>query len=262
MSEAGAMTDKEHPDDVRAASLVTANRRGRTTTRLNEINRRFADLAGSAARPVLDLGCAFGVAAHAALASGATVHANDIDPAHLEATARDAPPGTSDRLHLAPGAFPAELDFAPESLSLVHASNLLNFLSGAEIEAGFAKIAAWLEPGGRFLSISGSPYAANIRAFGPVYEANRAAGLAWPGECHDLPAVSDDPTISELPAFLHLVDPDVLSRAARAAGLEVEEARFFHRAGTPDYIALDGRENVVFVARKPIPEDEKGQMHP
>ncbi|SDU49202.1 class I SAM-dependent methyltransferase [Stappia sp. ES.058] len=262
MSGVDAMAQDETTGDATPVSLVTANRRGRTTTRLNEINMRFADLAGTANLPVLDLGCAFGVATHAALEAGATVHANDIDPAHLEATARDAPPGTWERLHLAPGAFPAELDFPPESLSLVHASNLLNFLTGEEIEAGFAKIAGWLEPGGRFLSISGSPYAANIRAFGPVYDSNRAAGLQWPGECHDLPAVSDDPTIRELPMFLHLVDPDVLTRAARAAGLVVEEARFFHRAGTPDYIALDGRENVVFVARKPIPEDEKGQMHP
>ena len=262
MSEAGAMAKDGHSGDPQAVSLVTANRRGRTTTRLNEINRRFAELAGRASRPVLDLGCAFGVATHAALEAGATVHANDIDPAHLEATARDAPAGTAQRLHLVPGGFPADLEFAPGSLSLVHASNLLNFLSGAEIETGLAKIAAWLEPGGRFLSISGSPYAANIRAFGAIYEANRAAGVPWPGECHDLPAISDDPTISELPRFLHLLDPDVLSRAARAAGLEVEEAQFFHRAGTPDYIALDGRENVVFVARKPTPEDEKGQMHP
>ena len=82
---------------------------------------------------------------------------------------------------------------------------------------------------------------------------------SWEGPAR---TVAPAATISELPRFLHLLDPDVLARAARAAGLEVEEAQFFHRAGTPDYIALDGRENVVFVARKPTPEDEKGQMHP
>ena len=235
------------------ASLVTANRRGRTTTVLNEINQRFVALAADASLPVLDLGCAFGVASHAALAAGADVYANDIDPAHLDGAEQGTPPEDRDRLTLVPGAFPADLEFAPESLSVVHASNLLNFLTGAEIEAGLAKVAAWLAPGGWFLSISGSPYAANIRAFGAVYEANIANGIAWPGECHDVHALSDDPTMSELPRFLHLMDPGALSRTARAVGLDVEEARFFHRAGTPSYIALDGRENVVFVARKPHP---------
>ncbi|WP_306029220.1 class I SAM-dependent methyltransferase [Stappia sp. MMSF_3263] len=247
-----AESRKDLPSGAVGESLVTANRRGRTTTRLNEINARFAQLAGEARLPVLDLGCAFGVAAHAALAAGATVIANDIDPLHLEETARNAPPGTSDRLRLAPGAFPAGLDFDDGSLALVHASNLLNFLKGEEIDAGFASIFRWLAPGGRFLSMSGSPYSANIRGFIPAYEANVAAGLDWPGECHDLHARSDDPTIAELPDFLHLLDPAVLSRSAREAGLEVEEAQFFNRAGTPDYIALDGRENVVFVARKPL----------
>lgn len=244
---------KDPPPGSPGESLVTANLRGRTTTRLNEINARFAALAGAAALPVLDLGCAFGVATHAALAAGATVHANDIDPRHLEETEKNAPAGTRGRLHLVPGAFPAELDFPEGSLALVHASNLLNFLRGEEIAEGFVRVARWLAPGGRFLSISGSPYAANIRGFIPVYEENVARGLAWPGECHGLRRYSDDPTIGELPDTLHLLDPDVLSRAARAAGLEVEEAHFFHRAGTPDYIALDGRENTVLVARKPDP---------
>ena len=177
-----AESRKDLPSGAVGESLVTVNRRGRTTTRLNEINVRFAQLAGEARLPVLDLGCAFGVAAHAALAAGATVIANDIDPFHLEETARNAPPGTSDRLRLAPGAFPAGLDFDDGSLALVHASNLLNFLKGEEIDAGFASVFRWLAPGGRFLSMSGSPYSANIRGFIPVYEANVAAGLDWPGE--------------------------------------------------------------------------------
>ena len=60
MSEAGAMAKDGHSGDPQAVSLVTANRRGRTTTRLNEINLRFAELAGRASRPVLDLGCGVG----------------------------------------------------------------------------------------------------------------------------------------------------------------------------------------------------------
>lgn len=232
-------------------SIVTLNRLGRTTTRLNEINARFVDAARDAKRPVLDIGCAMGVAALAALETGATVHANDVDEEHLRLVRENAPEASRDRLVIVPGRFPDDLHYQAAALDVIHASNLLNFLSGGEIERGFAAIAHWLAPGGLFLSMSGSPYAGNIRGFIPAYEAAVAAGAEWPGECDDLPSYSDDPTVSELPRFLHLLDPAVLERSARRAGLTVEQAGFFNRRGTPDYIRLDGRENVILVARKP-----------
>ncbi|WP_372425776.1 class I SAM-dependent methyltransferase [Salinarimonas chemoclinalis] len=238
--------------DVDAASVPTLNRLGRTTTALTEINERFVEVARTATRPVLDIGCAMGVAALAALEAGAVVHANDVDPEHLRIVLERAPEAERDRLVIVAGRFPDALPYDPGTFDAIHASNLLNFLTGEEIERGFAAIASWLAPGGVFLSMSGSPYAGNIRGFVPAYEAAIAEGVRWPGECADLRAYSDDPTMSELPRFLHLLDPDVLVRSARAVGLVVEEARFFHRRGTPGYIRLDGRENVVLVARRPL----------
>lgn len=244
-----------------AASVVTLNRLGRTATVPNEINVRFAALAARAALPVLDIGCAMGVAALAALRAGARVYANDIDPAHLALVRQAVLPADADRLTTVAGRFPDGLSYPPATFAAIHACNLLNFLTGAEIDRGFAAIARWLAPGGVFLSMSGSPYAANIRGFIPVYAANVAAGMAWPGECADLQALSDDPTLKELPRFLHLLDPTVLSRSAAGAGLEVVEAHFFARRGTPDYIRLDGRENVVLVARKPDPNRKGHSLH-
>jgi SAM-dependent methyltransferase len=237
-------------DKFDEVSIVTNNVRGRTTTRLNEINERFVELARTARQPVLDLGCAFGVAALAALETGAQVIANDIDPCHLAAVRAAAPEAARVRLETKLGAFPWDLQFPPDSLKLVHASNLLNFLRGHEIDEGFRRVGSWLVSGGRFLSISGTPFARNIAAFVPIYKSNRAADVEWPGECPDLTVISDHPTIKELPRFLHLLDPEVLSRSAQRAGLVVEEAYFFHRRDTPSYIELDGRENVVLVARK------------
>jgi SAM-dependent methyltransferase len=232
-------------------SVVTLNKLGRTTTRLNEINQRFVDASRDAKRPVLDIGCAMGVAALAALETGATVHANDVDDEHLRLVRENAPAASQDRLVTVPGRFPGDLHYQAAAFDVIHASNLLNFLTGQDIENGFAAIARWLAPGGLFLSISGSPYAGNVCGFIPAYEAAVAAGADWPGECEDLPSYSNDPTVSELPRFLHLLDPAVLARSARRAGLTVEQAAFFNRRGTPDYIRLDGRENVILVARKP-----------
>lgn len=248
LTEAGLATDPASGAD--AASIVTFNGLGRTSRILNEINQQFVALAGTAALPVLDIGCATGVVALAALEAGARVIANDVSADHLAAIAAAAAKPWHARLRLDQRRFPDQLDFPPGSLAHVHASNLLNFLTGDEIDRGFARIAVWLADGGTFLSMSGSPYARNVAPFIPEYEARRAGGEAWPGYCTEIHTLSDDPTLRELPAALHLLDPDVLTRSASAAGLSVIEARFFHRRGTPGYIAWDGRENVILIARK------------
>lgn len=241
-----------------AASVVTFNQLGRTSQILNEINEQFVALAGAAALPVLDIGCATSVVALAALEAGADVIANDVSGEHLAALASATPSSLQARLTLDQRRFPDQLDFAPGSLAHVHAANLLNFLSGEEIDRGFARIAEWLADGGVFLSISGSPYARNVAPFIADYEARREAGEHWPGYCTTIHTLSDDPTLRELPPALHLLDPDVLTRSATAAGLTVIEARFLHRRATPSYIAWDGRENVVLIARK----DRNQLKHP
>jgi len=237
--------------DASAVSVVTSNRLGRTSVTLNELNELFVEHAQSARLPVLDLGCAFGVASLAALARGAQVIANDVDEAHLAHVKASAPGKHQARLTTLRGAFPDELDFPDGSLSSVHASNLLNFLSGEQIEAGAHKVFRWLEPDGKVFVISGTPYARNIQGFIPTYEERRRRGVRWPGECEDLRRYSADATMDELPASLHLLDPDVLRRAFEGAGFVVELAELFGRRGIPDYIALDGRENVCLLAHKP-----------
>ncbi len=244
------MNSEHSNNSAKNESVVTLNKLGRTTTVLNEINQRFVEEARHANRPVLDLGCAMGVATLAALEVGATVYANDVDENHLKAIQESVSLSAKKRLHTISGWFPEDLDFEANSFDVIHASNLLNFLSGPEIDRGLQRIYEWLSPNGIFLSISGSPYAANIKGFIPEYEKAVALGETWPGECDNLKQYSSDPTISELPDRLHLLDPYVLSRSAKLAGMHVEESYLFNRRDTPKYIALDGRENVVLIARK------------
>lgn len=243
-------------------SVSTPNRRGRTTSVLNEINEEFVACAASSHRPVLDIGCAYGIASLAALATGASVIANDIDGSMLHALEAQVPHAARHRLTLLCVSFPHELELPPDSLDAAHASNLLNFLRGDEIDSGLAKLFCWLAPGGRIFSISGTPWAANVRRFIPVFEQRLAKGLRWPGECESFQDYVDGPTASELPNFLHLLDDKTLGRALQRAGFEVELLECFHRRHTPTYISLDGRENVRFIARKPISMEEKVQnMH-
>lgn len=238
-------------DSMPNTSTPTLNRCGRTTRALNEYARMFVEYASSENSPVLDVGAAFGVATLPALKKGAVVIANDIDIRHLDIITRNVAEGDRERLRVVLGMFPSEVHFDDASLAAILASNVLNFLSGPEITRGVEAMYRWLKPGGKVFVIAGTPYAQNVKGFIPEYEARRERGNPWPGECDDIRAFSAEPTIDELPSFLHLLDDTVLRRAFHAAGFYVERVEMFLRAGLPEYLRCDGRENVGLVAHKP-----------
>src|SRR5689334_1791626 len=118
--------------DCRATSIVTINQMGRTSLVLNEIDKLFVEYATCAPLPVLDIGCAYGIAALAALEAGARVIANDICADHLFDVVARTHDAHRDRLRIIQGHFPQELYVRPGSLSAIHAANLLNFLTGED----------------------------------------------------------------------------------------------------------------------------------
>jgi SAM-dependent methyltransferase len=200
---------------------------------------------------VLDVGAAFGVASIPALESGATVIANDMELRHLEILWERTPERLRSHLILNAGRFPEDLSFAENSLDAIHAANLLNFLRGDEILRGLVLIRRWLKPGGKVFTISGTPYAANIREFIPVYEKRKCRGVRWPGEAENVQQYSSHQTVSELPSFINLLDEDVLRDAFEATGFIIEKSEMFLRSGLPEYLYYDGRENVGLIAAKP-----------
>jgi SAM-dependent methyltransferase len=227
----------------------TANGRGRTSGSPNEISQLFIEECKVATLPVLDIGAAFGVASIPAIEAGATVIANDIEVTHLSELALSLRHELRAKAVLLVGSFPYEFDLCDESLFAIHASNLFNFLSGSEIDEGLGRIRRWLIPGGRAFIASGTPYAQNVKDFIPIYEERKRSGDVWPGEVDNIHEFGDDPTLAELPDFLHLLDDEVLAQAFSRAGFEVERAEMFARAGIPEYLSFDGRENVGIVAR-------------
>jgi SAM-dependent methyltransferase len=240
--------DGETAPDTR---LVTLNRRGRTSLELNEYSRAFVDYLGPGSGPALDIGAAYGVATIPALRKGVAVIANDIEPGHLRILEENTPESDRGRLTLLVGRFPDELDFPDASLGAIHAANILNFLTGEAIERGARKMYRWLRQGGLVFTISGTPYAGNIREFIPVYEGRRDAGERWPGEAYNLQNYSSHRTVGELPAFLHLLDDHVLTRVFVESGFRVNKVEMFLRKNLPAYLAYDGRENVGLIATKP-----------
>lgn len=231
--------------------ITTLNRRGHTSTHLNEYSQRFVDSLADVSAPVLDIGPAFGVCTLPALATGATVIACDIEPRHLATLLANCP--DADRPRLVPMVvdFPNGPHFAGNSIGAVHAANLLTYLTGPDLVRAAELIFHMLRPAGTVFTVSGTPYARNIQEFIPVYEENRRRGLEWPGEAYGLHELCAHPSIVDLPDFLHLLDDEVLTRVFENAGFEVVEARMYQRIGLPDYLSWDGRENVGMIARKP-----------
>lgn len=221
----------------------TRNRMGWTSNQLNELSERFVEFCRTATLPVLDIGTAYGIAALAAAEAGATVIANDLDAEHL---AELAPrPGLSTLA----GRFP-DYDLPPASLSAVHASNVLHFLTGPELTLGAAKIADWLAPGGRLFVHAGTPYQGPFAAFVPEYEARVARREAWPGYIADTKAVSSHRRLGQIPRSIHLLDSQVLRRVFEEAGLVVDEVGYYRRRDLPRSMYFNGREGVALLAHR------------
>lgn len=236
---------------IRHRRIPTRNQTGWASNQLNEVSEQFVDFCRTAERPVLDIGAGFGLAALAALDAGATVMANDLDPDHLTAIGNAANPASAPRLQLVRGRFPRDLKFPAASFAAIHASNVLHFLTGPQLSAGFASIAHWLVPGGKLFVQASTPWQQPFRDFVPAFETRQNTGEEWPGWIANTADYSKHRMLSQIPKSIHLLDDATLRRSATAAGLIVENAWLYRRRDLPASLFLDGRECAGLIARKP-----------
>lgn len=202
--------------------------------------------------PLLEIGCAYGVATIAALEAGAQVVACDMEPAHLQILRSRAPAALHARLDCVAGRLP-EVEFRDGRFAAILCSRVLHFLSGPEIDAAVAAMARWLRPGGHLYLVSDTPYGI-WRNFIPDFEAAKQAGARWPGMMHDPCDRLPTPGIARYlgrPAFMNLLDPGLLARSCSEAGLQVMRAGFIDRRDFRGLAALDGRENAGVMAIRP-----------
>jgi len=234
-----------------AKPIPTRNHTGWTSNQLNEVSEQFVVFCRDHAYlPVLDIGAAYGIATHAALLEGATVIANDADSAHLRILAEGTPAQDRKRLVLSPGRFPRHIHLGESSLSAVHASNVLHFLTGPQLENGAASIAHWLAVGGKVFVQASTPWQAPFATFIEEFEARKAAGEPWPGWIEDTHKRFDHPKITQIPKSTHLLDPETLTRVFTGAGLEVERCWTYRRRDLAKGMQFDGRECAGLIALK------------
>lgn len=211
----------------------------------------FISYSGQTTLPVLELGCAYGVASIPALEAGARVTASDMEPQHLEILKSKVPEHLLGNLELVVATLP-QAEFSAGSFGAILCSRVLHFLSGEDIDTSVRKMAQWLAPGGRLYLIADTPYGIWRKKIA-AFEADKAAGMRWPGMMvglHNFLPTDRPPAPTDKPPFMNVLDPELLARTCTEAGLEVIEAAFIPR---PDFGGLghmDGRENAGVLAVK------------
>lgn len=218
-----------------------------------EVRDGFAEdwirFAGASGERVLEIGSAYGVAAIPALEAGGHVVACDMEPKHLEILEQRVAPSLRSRLTCVAGALPA-VDFERGTFGAILCSRVLHFLSGEEIDQSVAKMASWLRPDGRLYLVADTPYGI-WRNFIPTFEQAKREGQRWPGMMVGLHNYLPTPGIRkhiDRPAFMNLLDTELLVRMCTEAGLQVKRARFIDRSDFKGLGALDGRENAGVLA--------------
>jgi SAM-dependent methyltransferase len=221
-----------------------------------EVRDRFADdfirYAGEVRRPVLEIGCAYGVSTIPALEAGAIITASDIEQQHLDILRSKVPAHLLPNLELVQAALP-DAGFREGHYAAILCSRVLHFLRGEDIDASVRNMARWLAPGGRLYLVADTPYGIWRKAV-PMFEEGKRSGKRWPGMLvglHNFLAAGDPTKVIEKPPFMNVLDPDLLARTCTEAGLQVVEAAFI---GRPDFSGpgrMDDRENCGVLALRP-----------
>ena len=236
------------PGTALPGAIPTLNGQGFMLEALDEYAEAFARTAAAGDGESLDIGCAYGVATLAALERGARVCACDMEPQHLSVLEGQVPAARRARLRTVVGVLPG-VSFPAGSFDAILASRVIHFLGGDDVRLALAAMYDWLKPGGRLYLVVDTPYMPSWSSALPAYEAARLAGDPWPGFIADLErAVSRPPGSKPGPPFLNILDPDILARECRRAGLHVERTSFFgmQRLGAES----SGREHAGCVALK------------
>jgi SAM-dependent methyltransferase len=216
----------EMPSSTIPGLIPTLNNTGFMTEAMDPYSEEFAAYAGTLAREVLDIGCAYGIATLGALERGARVCAADIEPKHLQVLEGRIPAAQRSRLRTCTARMP-DADFPPGSFGAILAARVLHFLTGPEIETVVAKMHRWLVPGGKVFLVADSPYVGPWYTAAAQYEERKRGGDPWPGFQENyaqfLPRTTD-PT--QHPKIINPLDPDILRRVVGDAGFIVEKAAF------------------------------------
>jgi SAM-dependent methyltransferase len=193
----------------------------RMSSVLDPLSLKFAIHARAVAAETLDIGCGDGLATAAVIERGGRVVAVDPEASLLERVCARIASERHARLTTQIGSLPA-IDFADGQFAAVHAAHVLQLLNGREIVRSLEKMRRWLRPGGKLFISAIEPGGVRWQSTVDHFESREASGLRWPGYIADVRKFLPDDA-QAVPAFIHLLNAQVLRRELTSAGFRVEE---------------------------------------
>lgn len=239
------------PEPIENDSMIpTLDRHGAIWLYTDGVTRAYLDFVED--KIALEIAAGYGHVVTKALERGARkVFANEIDADQLAIIRSRTPAERREKLVCRLGEFPERLDFEPASFGAIYSARLLHFFDGERIRMALDKIARWLASGGKVFLVSDSVYRTIFKRLIATYERRVANGDAWPGFFADVSACFAQAVRPDnFPKKMNFLDPAVLTRELRRAGLEVETAAFYPYTGSFAPGRLDGRELAGAIARK------------
>ena len=232
----------------------TLNKRG-FTYQLSIFGEAFLDFARQINRPVMDIGCAYGIASLIALDSGCEVIAVDLSKDHLRQLVKEAPVNGLNRLTVRNEKFPMQTNYPSNFIGAIYISHVMPFLSPEEVETAVAKLYDWLVPGGKVFIVSFTPFIKLCEPYLPVYFEKKRKGEPWAGLINNLSAYTTDPEFSKkLPEMLNHMDLSDYQRVFESHKFKVERLEYFgdQEELLPKILRLDGKERLGLIAKKPL----------
>lgn len=223
-------------------------------------------IADSTDRVVADLGCAYGsVAIACAFAGAKKVFACDMESKHIEAVEKQAEAKALTNIKTQQVVLPSNISFPSNYLDAIHASHILEYLSGIEVETAIAQCFNWLKPEGKLFLQTYSIYIKELanEKFHTEYTARKMKGENWPGFFEDYNSVCTEEEPEDIaeqkidatmfPSSLHMFEVEILRTALERAGFEIISARYVdgQSSHAVEETWLDGRELIGIIAKKP-----------
>jgi len=225
----------------------------------DRVSQQFIEYASTLSKgkgTLLEIGAAFGMASLQALAKGATVFCNDIDPRNLAVVYKRREMNdysTDAQLVLLPGAFPEELVKLPHHFfDAILICRVLHFFKGQQIEKSLKQLFTHLKPGGKLFIVCETPFLKNWQAFILEYEKRKKKKIKWPGEINNPMQYETSGRSSALPSFVHWITQEVLEKSLKKAKFKIDYLAYMDRKNQfPTDLLFDGRESIGAIAVKP-----------
>ena len=249
------------PEAEQDGRIQTLNKKGAMSPVFDDATVAFINQ--SQGKKVLDVGGAYGKTMIECLTrfSDVTYTINDLDERHLFIAANELNNAKIEEQTLNRIRFIAK-DFADintdEKYDLVLVGRVLHFLKPDQATKVISNISQILKPGGQVFVVAITPYVKRYKSFIKVYEMRLANGVEYPGYVKSLRTwlnrnATSKSQISQISDTTFMfMDNKVLSKLFNRSGLQVSKCDMVPLKYKSASWSLDGRENVILIAKKPI----------